>query len=102
MCRVKGMHDSSVGRAPAEKTGAILTRFRVSDVAREFSPNVSFQCRLSYDAILTRVRVPDVAREFSPNVSFQCRLSYDAILTRVRVPDVAREFSPNVLSLIHI
>ena len=35
MSCVKGMHDSSVGRAPAEKTGAILTRVRVSDMARE-------------------------------------------------------------------
>ena len=77
MSCVKGMHDSSVGRAPAEKTGAILMRVRVSDVAREFSPNVGFHFRLSYDAVLTRDRVPGVAKEFSPNVTFQCRLSYD-------------------------
>ena len=31
-----------------EKLGAILTRVRVPGAAREFSPRVSFRCRLSY------------------------------------------------------
>ena len=33
---------------PTEKPGAILTRVRVPDAARDFSPRVSFQCRLTY------------------------------------------------------
>ena len=32
---------------PTEKSGAILTRVRVPGVARDFSPRVNFQCRLS-------------------------------------------------------
>ena len=31
-----------------EKPGAILTRVRVPGAARDFSPRVKFQCRLSY------------------------------------------------------
>ena len=34
--------------SPIEKPGAILMRVRVPDEAKEFSPRVSFQCRLSY------------------------------------------------------
>ena len=33
---------------PAENPGTILTRVRVPGAARDFSPRVSFQCRLSY------------------------------------------------------
>ena len=33
---------------PTEKSGAILTRVRVPGAARDFSPRVSFQCRLFY------------------------------------------------------
>ena len=33
---------------PTEKPGAILTRVRVRGAARDFSPRVSFKCRLSY------------------------------------------------------
>ena len=33
---------------PTEKPGAILTRVRVPDASRDFSPRVNFQCRLSY------------------------------------------------------
>ena len=33
---------------PAEKPGAILMRVRVPIAARDFSPIVNFQCRLSY------------------------------------------------------
>ena len=32
----------------SEKPGVILTRVRVPGAARDFSPGVSFQCRLSY------------------------------------------------------
>ena len=33
---------------PTEKSGAVLTRVRVPSAARDFSPRVSFQCRLFY------------------------------------------------------
>ena len=33
---------------PTEKPGTIHTRVRVPGMARDFSPRVSFQCRLSY------------------------------------------------------
>ena len=33
---------------PAQTSGAILTRVRVPGAARDFSPKVSSQCRLSY------------------------------------------------------
>ena len=33
---------------PAEKPGAILTRVRIPGAARDLSPRVSFQCKLSY------------------------------------------------------
>ena len=34
----------------AQKAGAILTRVQVPGAARDLSPTVSFQCRLSYGA----------------------------------------------------
>ena len=37
-----------VGPRPTEKPGVLLTRVRVPGAARDFSPRVSFQCRLSY------------------------------------------------------
>ena len=33
---------------PTQKPGAVLSRVRVPGAARDFSPRVSFQCRLSY------------------------------------------------------
>ena len=33
---------------PTEKPGAILTRVRVPGAARDFSPRINFQCRLSH------------------------------------------------------
>ena len=33
---------------PTEKSGAVLTRVRVPGAASDFSPRVSFQCRLPY------------------------------------------------------
>ena len=33
---------------PIEKPGSALTRVRLSGAARDFSPRVSYQCRLSY------------------------------------------------------
>ena len=37
-----------VGPRPTEKPGVLLTRVRVPGAARDFSPRVNFQCRLSY------------------------------------------------------
>ena len=35
------------------------------------------------DAMLTRIRIPSAARDFSPRVNFQCRLSYGVRTTPV-------------------
>ena len=37
-----------LGERPTEKPGAILTRVRVPGEARDFSPRINFQCKLSY------------------------------------------------------
>ena len=43
-----GGRDSSVIERPTEEQGAILMPVRVPAAARDFSPRVNFQCRLSY------------------------------------------------------
>ena len=45
---VTGTEIDQLVERPIEKTGAILMRVRVQVAAWDFSPRVSFQCRLSY------------------------------------------------------
>ena len=40
---------------PTEKPGAVLSRVRVPGEARDFSPRVYFQCRLSYGVRIAAV-----------------------------------------------
>ena len=44
----RGAGVAQLVESPTEKPGAILTRIRVPGAARDSSPRVSFQCRLSY------------------------------------------------------
>ena len=41
---------AQLAERPTEKPGAMMTRVRVPGAARDFSPRVNFQCRLSYGA----------------------------------------------------
>ena len=43
-----GVGITQLVQRPTEKPGAILTQVRVPSAAGDFSPRVSFQCRLSY------------------------------------------------------
>ena len=43
----RGAGTTQLIERPAEKPGAVLTRVRVLSAARDFSPRVSFKCRLS-------------------------------------------------------
>ena len=45
---VSGAGTAQLVERSTEKPGAILTRVRGPGPARDFSPRVSFQCRLSY------------------------------------------------------
>ena len=61
MCSQLSMHieqwdrDSLDGQESNWKPGAILMQVRVPNVARDFSPRVNFQCKLSYNACIAPV-----------------------------------------------
>ena len=47
-CILLGQGVAQLVECPTEKPGTILTRVQVPGAVRDFSPGVSFQCRLPY------------------------------------------------------
>ena len=64
---VSGAGTAQLVERPTEKPGAILTRVRGPGPARDFSPRVSFQCRLSYGVRTAPVCINIVSTLKVPN-----------------------------------